>query len=60
MVGTGGPLQIKLTTKELREMARVRHCQAQLNPLDLTRVKGLIEGRLLTGAWMTALVNVNV
>lgn len=44
MVGRRGPLQVQLTTKELREMARVPHCRAQLNSLDLARVKGLIEG----------------
>ena len=49
MVGRGGPLQVQLTTKELREMARVPHCQAQLNSLDLARVKGLIEGKLSIG-----------
>ena len=45
MVGNGGPLQATLTTKELREMARIPHCQAQINLLDLARVKGLIEGK---------------
>ena len=45
MVGNGGPLQVKLTTKELREMARIPHCQAQINLLDLAGVKGLIEGK---------------
>ena len=49
MVGRGGPLQVQLTTKELREMARVPHCRAQLNSLDLARVKGLIEGKLSIG-----------
>ena len=45
MVGNGGPLQATLTTKELREMARIPHCQTQINLLDLAGVKGFIEGK---------------
>ena len=45
MVGRGGPLQATLTSKELRELSRLRGCQPQLCREDFNAIGRLVDSK---------------
>ena len=45
MVGQGGPLQAALTSKELRELSRLRGCQPQLCREDFNAIGRLVDSK---------------